>query len=126
MREVADHQRPWVRLSVDSQGGRLGPWMFGFRRIPTYVFRWSDVERIEPVTDRYLSGPGVRFVFRTPLPALEASPNAARWPAARQLVFLCGSHLQDVLAAVPPGLVAREASPAGAPASPPAGESPRS
>ena len=111
MRELADHQRPWVRLQVDAQGARLGPWMPGIRRMPTYVFRWSDVERIEPMTDRYLSGPGVRFVLRTPVPALQGPPNAARWPDARQPVFLCGSdrRLRAVLAALPATLVARPA-----------------
>jgi len=111
MREVADHNRPWVRLIVDAQGARLGPWMPGFRRMPTYVFRWSDVERIEPVTDRYLSGPGVRFVMRDPVPALEGSPNRGRWPAARQPVFLCADHTQlaEVMATLPPNLVARPA-----------------
>jgi len=107
MRELADHKRPWVRLQVDAQGARLGPWMPGVRRIPTYVLRWSDVERIEPVTDRYLSGPGVRFVLRAPVPALQGPPNAGRWPDARQPVFLCGSdrRLRAVLAAVPATLV---------------------
>jgi hypothetical protein len=109
MRELADHRRPWVRLRVDAQGARLGPWMPGMRRMPTYAFRWSDVEGIEPVTDRYLSGPGVRFVLRTPVPALQGPPNAARWPDARQPVFLCGSdrRLRAVLSAVPANLVAR-------------------
>lgn len=109
MRELADHKRPWVRLQVDAQGVRLGPWMPGVRRMPTYVFRWADVERIEPVTDRYLSGPAVRFVLRTPVPALQGPPNAGRWPDARQPAFLCGSdrRLRAVLAAVPANLVAR-------------------
>jgi hypothetical protein len=109
MREVADHKRPWVRLRVDAQGARLGPWLPGGRRaIPTYVIPWSQVERIETLSDRYLSGPAVRFVLRAPVPALLGAPNAGRWPDAQQPVFLCGSarRLQRVLAAVPAGLVA--------------------
>ncbi len=101
MRELADHGRPWVRLQVDAQGARLGPWMTGIRRMPTYVFAWSQVERVEPVVDRYLSG----------------APNAARWPDARQPVFLCGSErrLRAVLNAVPAALVSRAPQPAAAP-----------
>lgn len=108
MRELADHPRPFVRLAVDARGVRLGPWMFGMRRMPTYTFAWSDVERIEPVTDRYLSGPAVRFVLRHPVPALIGKPNAARWPDARQPLFLCTTdrRLAAVLAAVPANLVA--------------------
>ena len=108
MRELADHPRPWVRLQVDAEGARLGPWLPGLRRMPTYVLRWSDVERIEPVTDRYLSGPAVRFVLGNPVPALQGPPNAGRWPDARQPVFLCGSdrRLHAVLAALPAALVA--------------------
>jgi hypothetical protein len=103
MRELADHKWPWVRLDLDAQGARLGPWFPGVRRMPTYVFRWSDVERIEPVTDRYLSGPAVRFVMRQPVPALQGAPNAGRWPDARQPVFLCGTdrRFRAVLAALP-------------------------
>jgi hypothetical protein len=114
MRELADHKRPWVRLAVDAEGARLGPWMVGVRRMPTYSFRWTEVERIEPVTDRYLNGPGVRFVLRRPVAAMEGSPNAARWPDARRPVFLCGSdrRLRDVLAALPAELVAAEPAPA--------------
>ncbi len=117
MRELADHGRPWVRLQADAQGARLGPWMPGIRRMPTYVFAWSQVERVEPVVDRYLSGPGVRFVLRTPVPALAGAPNAARWPDARQPVFLCGSErrLRAVLNAVPATLVGRAPQPAAAP-----------
>ena len=108
MRELADHPRPFVRLAVSAQGVRLGPWMFGMRRMPTYVFAWTDVERIEPVSDRYLSGPAVRSVLRHPVPALAGSPNTARWPDARQPLFLCGSDRRQaaVLAAVPANLVA--------------------
>jgi hypothetical protein len=120
MREVADHKRPWVQLSVDTQGARLGPWMPGMRRLPTYVFPWSQVERIEPLTDRYLSGPAVRFVMRTPVEALEGPPNAARWPAARQPVFLCGNQrrFRAVMAAVPANLVAHAPVPPESPAQP--------
>jgi hypothetical protein len=109
MREQADHKRPWVRLTVDRMGLRLGPWLPGMRRLPTYVIPWTQVERIERVTDRYLSGPGVRFVLRNPVRALEGSPNAARWPDARQPVFLCGSdrRFRAVMAAVPASLVAQ-------------------
>jgi hypothetical protein len=129
MREQADHKRPWVRLRVDSQGGQLGPWFPGARwRIPHYVFSWDQVERIEPVVGRYMSGPGVRIVFKAPLPALEGAPNAARWPAAKAPIFLCGTdhRYRAVLAAVPAALVSQEP-PGGvpetqppAPASPPA------
>jgi len=107
MREQADHGRPWVRLRVDRQAARLGPWLPLMRRsIPTYVMPWSAIERVEAVTDRYLSGPAVRFVLRTPVAALEGPPNAAQWPAARQPVFLCGSlrTMRRVLAAVPGNL----------------------
>jgi hypothetical protein len=104
MREQADHRSPWVRLEVDRQAARLGPRIPFMRRfIPTYVIPWSQVERVEPVIDRYLSGPAVRFVLSAPVAALEGAPNAARWPAAQQPVFLCESmeHMRDVLAAVP-------------------------
>jgi hypothetical protein len=118
MRENADHKRPWVRLTVDRMGLRLGPWVPGTRRLPTYVISWSQVERIEPVTDRYLSGPGVRFVLRAPAPALQGAPNAARWPDARQPVFLCGSdrRFRAVMAAVPASLIAQPAASTPAPA----------
>ena len=108
MRELADHRRPWVRLVVDDKGARLGPWFPLLHRMPTYVLRWSDVERIEPVIDRYLSGPGVRFVLREPIPAVQGAPNTARWPDARQPIFLCGTdrRFRDVLGAVPRELVA--------------------
>lgn len=117
MRELADHGRPFVRLRVDGQGVRLGPWLFGFRRMPTYVIRWADVERVEPVTDRYLSGPGVRFVLREPVAALEGPPNAGRWPDARRPVFLCGTdrRLRAVLDALPANLVADAPQTAAAP-----------
>jgi hypothetical protein len=104
MREQADHNRPWVRLRLDRQSARLGPWLpFMRRSIPTYIMPWSQVERIEPLTDRYLSGAAVRFVLRSPVAALEGPPNAAHWPAAQQPVFLCGSarRLKRVLAALP-------------------------
>lgn len=116
MREQADHRRPWVRLSIDADSVRLGPTLRFMRpRIPSYVIPWATVERVEPVVDRYLRGPGVRFVLREPVPALLGTPNMARWPDARQPVFLCGSlqRMQQVLAAVPPSLVA---SPTPAPA----------
>jgi hypothetical protein len=110
MREVADHKRPWVQLDVDAQGARLGPWFPLVRRMPTYVFTWSQVERIEPVTGQYLAGPGIRFVMREPVPALEGSPNLAKWPPARQPIFLCGNDakFQAVLAALPPNLIVRD------------------
>ncbi|HEV7677597.1 MAG TPA: hypothetical protein VGQ42_03420 [Candidatus Dormibacteraeota bacterium] len=108
-REQADHKR--MRLTVDQQGGRIEPWLWGARgHAPTHVFSWSQVERIEPVVGRYMSGPGIRFVFREAVPALEGSPNAARWPAAKAPVFLCGSdrRYRAVLAAVPASLVKPE------------------
>lgn len=107
MREVADHSRPWVRLRLDGQSARLGPWLFFMRRsVPSYVMAWSLVERVEPVTDRYLSGAAVRFVLRSPVAALEGPPNSARWPAAQQPMFVCGSlrRMQRVLASVPGSL----------------------
>ena len=109
MREQADHRRPWVRLSVDADAARLGPTLRAMRRaIPSYVMPWAQVERIEPVVDRYLRGPGVRFVLRAPVAALQGPPHAGRWPDAEQPVFLCGSlrRMQEVLAAVPPALIA--------------------
>jgi len=111
MRELADHKRPWVRLVVDEQGARLGPWFPLVGRMPTYVLPWSAVERIEPVVDRYLSGPGVRFVLRTPVAALQGAPNTGRWPDARQPIFLCGTdrRFREVLAAVPQALIAQPA-----------------
>ena len=107
MREQADHGSPWVRLRVDRQGARLGPWFpFTRRSIPTYVMPWAQVERVEPVVDRYRSGAAVRFVLRAPVAALEGPPNAARWPDAKQPLFLCGStrRMRRVLAAVPGNL----------------------
>jgi hypothetical protein len=107
MREEADHPRPFVRLQLDREAARLGPWLpFMGGSIPTYVIPWSQVERVEPLIDKYLSGPAVRFVLREPVAALEGGPGAARWPAARQPVFLCGSmqRMREVLAAVPASL----------------------
>jgi hypothetical protein len=123
MREVADHKRPWVRLDVDTEGARLGPWFPLVRRMPSYVFSWSQVERIEPLTDRYLSGPGIRFVMREPVPALQGGPNAAQWPPARQPIFLCSndSNLRAVLAALPASLIVRDTP---APPAPPAQRQP--
>ena len=124
MREVADHKRPWVRLTVDQQGARLGPWLpLGRRAIPTYVLPWSQVERIEVMPDRYLSGPALRFVLRAPAPALLGAPNQGRWPDASQPVFLCGSarRMQRVLAVIPANLVSAppaDATPGPAPTTP--------
>ena len=109
MREQADHRRPWVRLSVDADAARLGPTLRFMRRyIPSYVMPWAQVERVEPVVDTYLRGPGVRFVLRASVAALQGPPHAGRWPDARQPVFLCGSErrMREVLAAMPPALVA--------------------
>jgi hypothetical protein len=115
LREQSDHRRPWVRLSIDADAARLGPTLRFMRpRTPSYVIPWSNIERVEPVVDRYLRGPGVRFVLREPVPALQGSPNAARWPDTRQPVFLCGSmeRMRKVLAAVPQQLVATPPQPA--------------
>jgi hypothetical protein len=51
------------------------------------------------------------------VPALEGSPNAARWPAAKAPIFLCGSDItyRQVMAAVPASLVSQEAPAAGQP-----------
>jgi hypothetical protein len=110
LREVADHKRPGARLDVDAQGARLGPWFPLMRRMPTYVFTWSQVERIEPLADRFLSGPGIRFVMREPVPALQGAPNAAQWPPARQPIFLCGNDAsyRAVLAALPANLMQQD------------------
>jgi hypothetical protein len=96
---------PLIRLAMDESGATIAPasrWLDVL--LPTYEFRWDDVQEVDLAAGLFGGPSGIRFVLKGPARSARRYSLPRIWPVPvrRPAVWLPPGDLDRAFARVPP------------------------